>query len=361
MVRALLIVFAVIALLLAGRAAFVVPPAAGVFQDPEETGLEGCERVAVAPGTEDVTIDPRTGLVFVSATERRPRESEPDDGIPDNEISDNGIYVFPLDEPEALRRVSVDAPVDFRPHGISRWRGEAADGAPITRLFVISHPDSGHQVLIYDVAEDGRLAHVRTVTDPALRSPNDLVAVGPDQFYATNDLRFAGAWMGVVEAFFALPLGSIAYFDGAKGRIAAGRLAFANGIATDGTGETLYASALFGRKVHVFDRDAETGALTRTRRIPVPLGLDNIEIAPDGDLLIGGTPDIFAFRDHRDDANALAPSQVVRVDPEAGTHETIFYSGGEAISASSVGAVHDGRLVVGAVYDPHVLVCPLQD
>ena len=350
MARAVLIVIALIVLALAARAAFVVPPAAGVFQDPDETGLEGCERVEVAPGTEDVTIDPRTGLVFVSAAQRRPGKAD----------TENGIYVFPLDEPEALRRVSVDAPADFRPHGISLWSGEAEDGALMTRLFVISHPESSHQVLIYDVAEDGRLAHVRTVTDPALRSPNDLVAVGPDQFYATNDLRFAGAWMGVVEAFFALPLGSIAYFDGTEGRIAAGGLAYANGIAADETGETVYASALIGRSIHVFERDRDTADLTRKRRMSVPLGLDNIEIAPDGDLLIGGHPAIFAFRDHRDDPDALAPSQVVRVDPEAGTHETIFYSGGEAISASSVGAVHDGRLVVGAVFEPHVLVCPLQ-
>ena len=356
MARAALIVIAVIVSGLVARAAFVVPPAAGVFQDPDETGLEGCERVEVAPGTEDVTIDPATGLVFVSATERRSLQSEPDNGIPDN-----GIYVFPLDDPAAVRRVSVDAPADFRPHGISLWRDEAEGGAPMTRLFVISHPESGHQVLIYDVAEDGALAHVRTVTDPALRSPNDLVAVGPDQFYATNDVRFGDTWMGFAEAFLGLPLGSIAYFDGTEGRIAAGGLAYANGIATDETGETLYASALIGRKVHVFARDRETGAIARTRRIPVPLGLDNIEIAQDGDLLIGGHPDIFAFLGHQNDPEALAPSQVVHIDPETGAHETIFYSGGEAISASSVGAVHDGRLVVGAVFDPHVLVCPLQD
>ncbi len=351
MVRAVFIVIAVVLLALAGRAAVTIPPASGAFQDIEETGLSGCERVEIAPGTEDVTIDPDTGLVFVSATERRSGEAAPD----------NGLYAFPLDDPGAVRRVSIDAPADFRPHGISLWRGETPEGDPLTRLFVISHPASGHQVLIYNVAEDGALAHLRTVTDPALRSPNDLVAVGPEQFYATNDVRFGDTWMGFTEAFLGLPLGSIAYFDGTEGRIAAGGLAYANGIATDPGGETLYASALIGRSVHVFERERETGALTRTRRISVPLGLDNIEIAPTGDLVIGGHPDIFAFLDHQSDPETPAPSQVVRVDPDSGEHETIFYSDGEAISASSVGAVHDGRLVGGAVFDAHVLVCPIQD
>ena len=42
--------------------------------------------------------------------------------------------------------------------------------------------------------QDDQLVHQKTVSDPALVSPNDLVAVGPEQFYVTNDHRYPGGF-----------------------------------------------------------------------------------------------------------------------------------------------------------------------
>ncbi|MBL4544580.1 MAG: hypothetical protein JKP95_01375 [Oceanicaulis sp.] len=68
---------------------------------------------------------------------------------------------------------------------------------------MISHPYSGHQVLIYDVAENGALSHLQTVSHDALRSPNDIVGVGPEQFYATNDVYFGDTPMVISKRFWA--------------------------------------------------------------------------------------------------------------------------------------------------------------
>jgi len=348
--RMLLIGLGVIVALLLGRMAWVLVPASGALTPKEPVAPGECAPVQIAPGTEDVTIDPVTGLVFVSAAERRTGET----------AHTNGIYVFDPADPGSVRRVSADSPADFRPHGISLWRGQDENGADIARLFVISHPAGAHQVLIYDVAADGMLTHLETVTDPAIRSPNDVAGAGPRQFYVTNDVYFGDNLMGYLEAFLGLPLGSIAYYDGEQGRIAARGLSYANGITlTDGG--VLYASSLIGRTVHAYARNRDDGSLRAQRRWRVPLGLDNIEQGPDGALYIGGHPDIFAFLDHAEDPETPAPSQVVRFDPDTGEHETVFYSAGEDISASSVGAVHDGRLIVGAVFDSHVLVCSYQN
>ena len=348
MIRVILGVLGIALVLVCVRIGYVVTRASGTLSHPEYTDNAACSPVEVAPGTEDVTYDPVTGLVFVSAAERRTGEMDPR----------NGIYVFAPETPDSVRLVSIDAPADFRPHGISLWRGESETGEPLARLFVISHPYSGHQVLIYDVAEDGALSHLETVSYEALRSPNDIVGVGPNRFYATNDVYFGDTPMGYLEAFLALPLGSISYYDGQEGRIVADGLAYANGINISADGSELYASAFIGRALHVFNRDAATGDLTRTARHPVPLGLDNIEIGTDVALYIAGNVNVFEFLAHQNDPEAHAPSQAVRVDPDSGDWTTVFADSGEAIDSTSVATRVGDQLLLGAVFDSHVLVCP---
>ncbi|MFW6300750.1 MAG: strictosidine synthase family protein [Oceanicaulis sp.] len=343
-IRIILLVLAVLVVLAGARLAYVVVPASGLLTDPEPTDTASCQAVEIAPGTEDVVHDAATGLVFISAMNRRSKSMDPR----------NGIYAFGLDDPQGtLRLVSTDTPADFRPHGIGLYRdGETA------RLFVISHPASGSQILLFDIGEDGMLAHVRTVTDPAVFSPNDVTPAGPDSFYATNDSRFGPNMPGYLEGFFGLPLASIAFFDGQEGRIAANGLTYANGVQLSRDGERLYAANFIGRKVFVYDRDPENGALTRTATHRVPLGLDNIELGPEGDLWIGGNRNVFAFLAHQSDPAARAPSQAVRVDPETGAWETVFYDDGSAIDSISVATPVPGAMIYGAVFDDHVLICP---
>ena len=50
--------------------------------------------------------------------------------------------------------------------------------------------------------QDDQLVHQKTVADPALVSPNDLAAVGPEQFYVTNDHRYQGGFKRFVEEIY---------------------------------------------------------------------------------------------------------------------------------------------------------------
>lgn len=342
--RIVLLVSAALVLIAGARLAYIVIPASGALTDPEPTDVSSCEAVEIAPGTEDVVYDAATGRVFVSAQERRSGAMDPQ----------NGIYSFDLSDPQTtVRLVSADTPADFRPHGISLYRdGDTA------RLFVVSHPASGSQILIFDIDEEGFLSHARTVTDPAIYSPNDVAGVGPDRFYVTNSSRFGETLLGYLEAFFGLPLVSVAYFDGETARIAAEGLVYGNGINVSEDGETLYAANFIGRELYVYDRDPDTGGLTRTARHRVPLGLDNIELDEDGALYIGGNREVFSFLAHQADRSKRAPSQAVRVDPETGAWETIFYNDGEAIDSISVATPVPGAMIYGAVFDDHVLICP---
>jgi len=345
--RRLLIIVLLLALVAVGRLVWVMIPASGALLSLEQTNTESCARVEVGPGTEDVTIDQATRTVFVSSAERR-----------DPSLPRGGIYAFSLDGDPAPVEVSSNVPADFRPHGISLWNGAGDE----KRLFVINHPKAGgHTVEIFDVAADATLLHVTSVSFDEMHSPNDLVAVGPESFYASNDRGFVGGILNLIETYFALPLASAVYWDGETGNTAATGFAFANGINVSDDGQTLYIAEVLARQISVYDRDVESGELTFRSSIPVDTGPDNIEMAEDGALWVGAHPNVFDFLAHAQDPSAISPSQVLRIDPETGAVENKLIDLEGNLSASSVGAVAGPTLVVGAVFESAVLVCTLPE
>jgi arylesterase/paraoxonase len=324
-----------------------VIPASGVFGRLDQKLVDKCHPVAVFPGTEDVTIDAESGIAFVSADDRRATfAGKPVQG---------GIYALRLDGSDRVSKVSPESFGDFHPHGISLWRGP--DGKK--RLFAINHTiNDGHKVEIFDVGFGGALLHVDTVSFPEMHSPNDVQGVGPRSFYVTNDRGFVGGFMEQVEAYLALPASNLAYYDGQKGSIAVRGLTYANGVALSGDGKSLYVSELLRRRVTVFDRDPETGKLARKKSIPVPTGPDNVEIDETGALWVGGHSRIFDFVKHVEDPNHHAPSHVIRINPATGETKDVFIDTLGSINASSVGAAFGSVLIVGSVFDHHVMVCP---
>tara|TARA_R110000868_G_scaffold236078_1_gene490073 strand:+ start:7741 stop:8784 length:1044 start_codon:yes stop_codon:yes gene_type:complete len=344
--RNILIILGLIIVAAIVRMAFVIIPAAGMMAELSPVTPGQCQPLTIAPGTEDLTIDPTSDLVFVSTDDRRTGER-------------GGIYAFNLGQPDSLHEVSGDAPADFHPHGISLWT--APDGSQ--RLFVVNHragfdADGGtHAIEIFDVETDGMLSHVESVSHEALLSPNDVLGVGPRSFYATNDRAYHSGIMANLEAYFGLPLSSVSYYDGESGDMVAHGIAYANGINISADGSEVYVSELLARRVRVYDRDASSGALSANRALPVPTAPDNIEIDERGDLWIGGHPRVFDFVAHAADASAMAPSHAVRLNPQTGETETALLVMDGTLNASSVAAMRGGVLLVGAVFDDHILIC----
>ncbi len=125
---------------------------------------------------------------------------------------------------------------------------------------------------------DGRLYHRETVAGPELSSPNDILAVGPRQFYVSIDHGATSVLGKKLENYLQLPISYILYYDGKGFRKAAGGIAYANGIAISPDGATLYVGATVGRKVHVYSRDARTGELTARESVPLGTGVDNLDV-----------------------------------------------------------------------------------
>lgn len=328
--------------------------ASGVLLKLENQLVEECRRIDIAPGAEDVQIDPETNIAFITAMERRDWYN---DGVASSSEA-NGVYALDLssasleDIPLPVK-VSGDAPANFNPHGLYLWSNDTEK-----RLFVVNHPTTGEEIIeIFSVGADNQLTHLESVSFDAMHSPNDVVAVGPRQFYATNDKGYEGGIMEMLEAYLALPFSSAVYYDGKNGSIAAKGLTYANGINISPDGQTIYIAEFLKRRITSFSRE-DGGKLKKITSMNVPTGPDNIDVGTDGTLWTAGHSKVFDFLAHAEDPNEIAPSHGARLNPATGKSETVFVSTKGEINGSSVAAVGAGKLVIGPVFEGHVMVCP---
>ena len=325
--------------------------ATGILYELEEKGSSFCQRVDVFPGTEDVTIDRSTGIVFVSADDRRTNAEFPEKSM------SGGIFAFHIDNLDEVKKVSLDAPKIFHPHGMSLWQGNI-DGRYAKRLMVINHltPDE-HRVELFDIGDEGILSHAQSIAFDALFSPNDLVAVGPRSFYATNDRRYHHGILSTLESYLSLPLSSAVFYDGQQGSYVVKGLKYANGINISKDGASLYIAEVLGRRIGIYERNLDTGELSFVKSIALRNGPDNIDLAEDGKIWVAGHPNLFAFLSHITNPDAISPSQIQSIDPNTSEvkNEIVLLKG--EINGASVAAFFKNKVVIGAVYDGHVLVC----
>jgi arylesterase/paraoxonase len=323
---------------------------AGAFRSLEPHFAGRCSEVAGVPGPEDLTIHPRTGVAYVSACDRFALER--------GEAPRGALYAYALDakSPAPVNLTAAEL-ADACPHGISLW----LDPGGKDRLFAIVHRGERHSIEVYDL-EGERLVHRESLADPLLVSPNDLVAVARDALYATNDHGWPPGFARTLEEWLRLPLATVVHWDGQRFAKVASGIRLANGIQASADGRTLFVAGSLDRAVHVYDRDPATGALAHREKVPVGTVPDNVEVDAAGALWIGAHPQALALVNYRNGRAPRAPSQVIRASRSgdgAWGVEEVLLDAGDALSASSVAAVHGDRLLVGGIYEPRFLDCRL--
>ncbi|XP_006886660.1 PREDICTED: serum paraoxonase/arylesterase 2-like, partial [Elephantulus edwardii] len=158
----------------------------------ESVDLPNCHLIkGIEAGSEDIDILPN-GLAFFSLKFPGFHSLTPD--------KPGGILMMDLKEekPRALElRISRGFNfASFNPHGISTF----IDDDDTVYLFVVNHPEFKNTVEILKyIEEDNSLLHIKTVEHELLPSVNDLVAVGPTHFYATNGHSFSDTFLKYLE------------------------------------------------------------------------------------------------------------------------------------------------------------------
>lgn len=329
---------------------------AGVFTSVTPDFAGTCQAVRGVVGAEDIAMDRRNGLAFISATDRRP-------GHPNGDR--DGIYIMLIAHPELGVTRLAGTPKDFHPLGIDLYRGR--NGA-LTLMAVNRRRHGGPSVDIFAVAvtkaADGSVS--ATLTERAsirasdIVSPNSVAAIGRNRFYVTNDHMSRTDFGNILETYLLLPRADIVYYNGNFSTVAASGLRYANGLALSADGTKLYAAETLGRQIDTYDIQPITGRLTLAGRYSLPAGLDNITRDTEGRLWVAGHPKLFAYANYAQHPNQPSPSEIFRVTTVNGlpTSSTPVYVGlGKRIGAASVGLYADGRLLIGSVFDDKILDC----
>lgn len=329
-------------------------------------------------GTEDIAIDHQSGWAYVSSQVYQTKAKlKPQGAIYGLDLEQDEPQPINLTAPlldlatgsgagDAERRPLIRPNGAFHPHGISLY----APGGEEKRLFVINHDDDEHTRVEIFAAAGPRLAHLRTVSDDAhMPSPNDVLAVGPEQFYLSNDHGFRVQPLQLVEDLLHLHRGSVVYFDGRAFTTFASGIAYANGLALSPHGKTLYVAAMDAQQIRAFPRDPQRpqAPLAAARGIPLPGGPDNLEWDADGALWTGAQCERAKLAPYYLGQVAYAPSMIVRMaDPSAAnpTIEVVWQDDGRLLSAASVAVLYRQRagrrrLLIGAPFDDRMLIADL--
>ncbi|MCA9690615.1 MAG: SMP-30/gluconolactonase/LRE family protein [Nannocystaceae bacterium] len=311
-----------------------------------------CAQVPGVVGGEDIALLPGGDSALIAADDRRANARGPE--------LRGGIYIYSPGDPETPPRLvsPEDAPTSLHPHGLDLHHGDGR-----TTVFVVNHRYpylSGHAIEVY-AWTGAALEHQRSVEDPLLRSPNDVVAVDHARFYATNDHGSSDAFGQKLEDYGRLARAGVVYYDGERFTEVASELRYANGLALSPDGGTLYVAATTDRVLHSFTRDPATGALSDHREQFVGTGIDNLDVEPDGTVWTAGHPKLLSFVRYAADPDKIAPSEVLRLTPgDYGLSVTqVLLDSGRQLSGSSSAVRSGDHLLVGTVHDPHILDCTM--
>lgn len=297
-----------------------------------------CTPVVGIPSPEDLQIDHTTGVAYISSYDRA--------AVRRGENAPGAILAYDLGHPgSAPVNLTLDAPADFRPHGISLIAGRGTK-----RLLAINHAADGERVELFDLTS-GRLVHAKTVRGAALTSLNDIAAVDADRFYVTNSRRYSAGALGWLESTFRLSWGNVVYYDGAGFREVLRGVAFPNGINRDRDAGRVFVVSSFDQAVHVYSRDRTTGALRRISTLHVGTRLDNVDVAEDGELWVAGRAQYL---------DSPQPSQVVRITRD-GRVDEVYVSTGTQFGNASVAAVYGRHLLIGSSAGSRFMHCVMNE
>lgn len=323
-------------------------------------------------GIEDIAVDRRRGVAYLSAYDRLAVERSIRRDA--NEIPEGAIYR--LDAAQVTSQATSRpraanlrvAPVadrkrlgtEFRPHGVA-LREDGAALAVINRVYARADgkwrmaPEVAIVPLLSEEGGRSFAAHCRA---------NDLAFLG-DALLITQDREACGAsaW---AENVFGLKRGSVVMLDrsGAASVFVAARR-FPNGVAA-APERNLVAVALTREKaIELFEISQQTPLSGKSaagraplKRIKLPGAPDNISIGPKYDLLAAVAPNLTGLALYRGGWTDRAASRIVAVDREAGATTVLFDDPrGQVLSGATVAVEFAGAVLAGSAIDDGLAIC----
>uniref|UniRef100_A0A4W5KBW1 Paraoxonase n=1 Tax=Hucho hucho TaxID=62062 RepID=A0A4W5KBW1_9TELE len=306
-------------------------------------------------GAEDFTIL-RDGLAIISTGLKYP-------GMPSFSDDPGKIYTLDLLDPRLTPvELTIKGDLDrdsFNPHGISVYIDKTDK---TIRLFVVNHPQhytSQVEIFLF-VEEDNTIVHLKTIKHDLLHSVNDIVAVGVESFYATNDHFYPSEVLHMLAVFLGLPWADVVYYSPGGVKAVGDGFLSANGINMSPDKRYLYVSAILDHEIAVFEIKKNKD-LVHVKSVAVGSLCDNIEVDHvTGDVWLGCHPNgaKVAVCDPEDPPG----SEVIRIrdiHSEKPVVTQVYADDGSVLIGSTVAAPYEGKLLIGTVYHK-ALLCDLK-
>lgn len=302
-------------------------------------------------GAEDITIL-QDGIAIISSGLKYP-------GLPYFSNDPGKIYTLNLWNPRLSPvELQIKGKLDlnsFNPHGISVYIDDDSDKS--VYLFVVNHPKSNSQVEIFRfVEEDNALVHLKTIIHELLHNVNDIVAIGVESFYATNDRYFTNEALHMLSIILGSPWSTAVFYSQEDVRVVGDVYLSANGINISPDKRYVYISDILTHNVDVYTREKGNN-LVHVKSVAVGSLCDNIELDHDtGDLWLGCHPNGAKFT--TSDPKDPPGSEVIRIQnihSEQPVVTQVYADNGSVIIGSSVAAPYKGKLLIGTVY--HKALC----
>ncbi|XP_072019995.1 serum paraoxonase/arylesterase 2-like [Amphiura filiformis] len=273
------------------------------------------------------------------------------------------LFLFDFNHPEnsAIELKFTGKAFDlsrFSPHGISAYEDHKSGAVTI---FAVNHRSDVEVVEVFQFEQKTlTLNHRKSITDPLMRSVNDVVAVSPETFYLTND-GHATSFIGRnLETFLQLTKGNVCYYDGNELRVVVDKGFGDNGITASPDYKFVYVAQPFNMRVNVFERNTDS-SLKLVQEVYLGTSPDDIFVEPgNGNLWIGCQPTLHTLLDHLKDVSVISPSQVIHVKWEDSSRLThtysvseVFQDPGDFLTASTIATYHQKTkgLLIGTTTD----------
>jgi DNA-binding beta-propeller fold protein YncE len=302
-----------------------------------------CRLFADMPGPEDIATDAAGNRAFITSQNRRDAKEA------------GGVFVYDLDDASpAPRRMQGEMPPGFHPLGLSFVRDGGRD-----YLFAANYPTPNTSRIERFEVRGEELVHLESLESPQLIRPNDLHAVGANEFYVTLDHGVRELWKVVLEEAVYLRRGAVLHYRDGKFTKAVAKLGLPNGLTLSPSGDRMYVGSSMNKRLEIYAREGDAWKIEK--RLKLPGMVDNLSWDGEGRLYAAVHTNKLGYVGHFLSPKAPpSPSLILRVDLESGAYETVFADKGKNVAAASVGAPLGDRLLVGSVFGPAIADCPLK-
>ncbi|XP_042540513.1 serum paraoxonase/lactonase 3 [Dipodomys spectabilis] len=325
-----------------------------VSREVTSVELQNCQLIeGLENGSEDIDILP-SGLAFISTGLKYP-------GMPSFAPDEPGqIFLMDLNEqnpkPHALKFSDGFDKEIFNPHGISTF----IDKDHTVYLYVVNHPHMKSTVEIFKFDDKQRsLIHWKTITHELLKSVNDIVAIGLEEFYATRDHYFTSFPMTFIEIILELRWTYVLFYSPREIKVVATGFKSANGITVSQNQKYVYVADVSDAAIHIMEIQ-DNWNLTQLKRIQLGTLPDNLNVDPaTGDILAGCHPNgmkiLFYNPEDPPGSEVLRIQNVLSDKP---TVNTVYANNGSVLQGSSVASVYHEKMLIGSVFHKALYCVP---